>query len=416
MNNNLNGTEEFAVDYDYLIIAVGANVNTFNTPGVVENCHFLKEVEDAQKIRRTVIDCFERANLPDVNEEEKKRILHFAIVGGGPTGVEFAASLHDFVNEDLVRLYPGIKDLVQITLLEAGDHILSMFDKRITAFAEDKFGRDGIVVKTGSMVMKVDEKEISTKELKNGGEITKIPYGMAVWSTGIGTRPFIKDFMTQIGQTSRRALATDEWLRVKGCNNVYALGRYYSAIFKTDKDHSGTLTVKEFQEVMDDICERYPQVELYLKSKQMRDIADLLKEAKGDVKKESIELNIEELKAALSKVDSQMNFFLLQRRHLPGQVFNRMDECEKSPEGPLRFRGEGRHRFKPFRYKHLGQFAPLGGEQTAAQLPGDWVSIGHSSWLWYSVYASKQVSWRTRALVVTDWTRRFIFGRDSSRI
>ena len=40
------------------------------------------------------------------------------------------------------------------------------------------------------------------------------------------------------------------------------------------------------------------------------------------------------------------------------------------------------------RYKHLGQFAPLGGEQTAAQLPGDWVSIGHSSqWLWYSVYA-----------------------------
>lgn len=50
------------------------------------------------------------------------------------------------------------------------------------------------------MVVKVSEKEISTKDLKNGGEITAIPYGMAVWSTGIGTRPFIKDFMTQIGQ------------------------------------------------------------------------------------------------------------------------------------------------------------------------------------------------------------------------
>jgi len=69
------------------------------------------------------------------------------------------------------------------------------------------------------------------------------------------------------------------------------------------------------------------------------------------------------------------------------------------------------------RYKHLGQFAPLGGEQAAAELPGDWVSMGHSTqWLWYSVYASKQVSWRTRVLVVFDWTRRFIFGRDSSRI
>ncbi|KAL1289303.1 hypothetical protein HN51_057747 [Arachis hypogaea] len=435
MNNNLNGKEEFVVDYDYLIIAVGANVNTFNTPGVVENCHFLKEVEDAQKIRRTVIDCFERANLPNLSEEEKKRILHFAIVGGGPTGVEFAASLHDFVNEDMIRLYPGIKDLVKITLLEAGDHILSMFDKRITAFAEDKFQRDGIDVKTGSMVVKVTDKEISTKELKNGGEIKTIPYGMAVWSTGIGTRPFIKDFMAQIGQASRRALATDEWLRVEGCNNVYALGdcatinqrkvmEDIAAIFKkADKNNSGTLTVKEFQEAMNDICERYPQLELYLKNNQMRGIADLLKEAKGDVKKESIELNIEELKTALSKVDSQMKFLpataqvASQQGTYLAKCFNRMEECEKNPEGPLRFRGEGRHRFKPFRYKHLGQFAPLGGEQTAAQLPGDWVSIGHSSqWLWYSVYASKQVSWRTRALVVTDWTRRFIFGRDSSRI
>lgn len=87
---------------------------------------FTQEVEDAQKIQRTVIDCFERASLPTVSDEEKKRILHFAVVGGGPTGVEFAAALHDFVNEDLVKLYPRVKDLVKITLLEAGDHILNM--------------------------------------------------------------------------------------------------------------------------------------------------------------------------------------------------------------------------------------------------------------------------------------------------
>ncbi|XP_012572488.1 external alternative NAD(P)H-ubiquinone oxidoreductase B2, mitochondrial-like [Cicer arietinum] len=435
INNNLNAKEEFVVDYDYLIIAVGANVNTFNTPGVTENCHFLKEVEDAQKIRRTVIDCFERASLPSVSEEERKRILHFAIVGGGPTGVEFAAALHDFVREDLVKLYPGVKDFVKITLLEAGGHILSMFDKRITAFAEDKFQREGIDVKTGSMVVKVSDREISTKEMKNGGEITTIPYGMAVWSTGIGTRPFIKDFMTQIGQINRRAIATDEWLRVEGTNNVYALGdcgtinqrkvmEDIAAIFKkADADNSGTLTVKECQEVINDICERYPQVELYLKSKQMHSIADLLKESKVDDKKESIELNIEELKTALANVDSQMKFLpataqvASQQGTYLAKCFNRMEECEKNPEGPIRFREEGRHRFKPFRYKHLGQFAPLGGEETAAQLPGDWVSIGHSSqWLWYSVYASKQVSWRTRALVVSDWMKRFIFGRDSSQI
>lgn len=83
-------------------------------------------MEDAQRIRQTVIDCFERASLPNLSEEEKKRTLHFVIVGGGPTGVEFAAELHDFAVEDLGVLYPSLKDYVKITLLEAGDHILNM--------------------------------------------------------------------------------------------------------------------------------------------------------------------------------------------------------------------------------------------------------------------------------------------------
>lgn len=83
-----------------------------------------------------------------------------------------------------------------------------------------------------------------------------------------------------------------------------------SAIFsKADKDKSGTLTLKEFQEAMDDICVRYPQVELYLKSKRMRGIADLLKEAEtDDGSKKNIELKIEEFKSALSQVDSQVKF------------------------------------------------------------------------------------------------------------
>nr|GEW55067.1 external alternative NAD(P)H-ubiquinone oxidoreductase B2, mitochondrial-like [Tanacetum cinerariifolium] len=406
--------EEFVVDYDYLVVAMGARVNTFNTPGVEENCHYLKEVEDAQKIRRTVIDCFEKACLPNLSEEERKRALQFVVVGGGPTGVEFAAELHDFVSEDLVKLYPSVKDLVKITLLEATDHILNMFDKRITIFAEEKFHRDGIDLRTGEMVTKVTDKEISTKIIKTG-ETSTIPYGMAVWSTGIATRPVVMDFMKQIGQANRRVLATDEWLRVEGTNSIYALGdcatinqrkvmEDISAIFqKADKDNSGTLTVKEFQEALDDICDRYPQMQLYLNSKQMSSLVDILKESKGDVAKESVELNVEQFKSALSQVDSQMKNLpataqvAAQQGSYLADCFNRLEECTKNPEGPIRFRESGRHRFRPFRYKHLGQFAPLGGEQTAAQLPGDWVSIGHSSqWLWYSVYASKQVSWRTR--------------------
>jgi NADH:ubiquinone reductase (non-electrogenic) len=82
-----------------------------------------------------------------------------------------------------------------------------------------------------------------------------------------------------------------------------------SEIFRVaDKDKSGTLTVKEIQDILDDIYVRYPQVQLYLKSKQMNGIADLVRSAKGDAEKESMELNIEEFKKALALVDSQVKF------------------------------------------------------------------------------------------------------------
>ncbi|CAA7392331.1 unnamed protein product [Spirodela intermedia] len=433
VGTNLEGNSEFVVDYDYLVVAMGAKANTFNTPGVIEHCHFLKEVEDAQRIRRSVIDCFERASLPNLTDEERKKNLHFVIVGGGPTGVEFAAELHDFVNEDLVKIYPRVQELAKISVIEAGEHILTMFDKRITEFAEGKFQRDGINVKTGYKVVNVSDRSI-TMVGKGAGEVD-VPYGMAVWSTGIGTRPVMLDLMKQIGQGGRRALATDEWLRVRECDGMYALGdcatisqrkvmEDISAIFRVaDADNSGTLTVKEIQDVLGDICERYPQVELYLKSKQMKSLVDLLDDSMGKAGGEDMELNIEQFKKALEHVDFQVKNLpataqvAAQQGAYLARCFNLMQDVEGNPEGPLRIRESGRHRFRPFRYRHLGQFAPLGGEQTAAQLPGDWISIGYGSqWLWYSIYASKQVSWRTRVAVVSNWARRFIFGRDSSCI
>ncbi|TQD78391.1 hypothetical protein C1H46_036026 [Malus baccata] len=299
------------------------------------------------------------AVLPGLSEEERRRNLHFVIVGGGPTGVEFAAELHDYFQEDLVKLYPMVKDLVKITVIQSGDHILNMFDDRISTFAEKKFTRDGIDVQTGCRVVSVSDKEITMK-VKSKGEVCSIPHGLVVWSTGIGTRPVVRDFMQQIGQADKRVLVTDEWLRVKGCEDVYAIGDCASISQR-----------------------RYPLSQV---DSQMKSLP------------------------ATAQVAAQQGTYL-------SSCFNRREHCKEHPEGPRRFKSSGQHEFLPFRYKHFGQFAPLGGEQAAAELPGDWVSMGHSTqWLWYSVYASKQVSWRTRVLVVSDWTRRFIFGRDSSRI
>ncbi|KAE9616849.1 putative NADH:ubiquinone reductase (non-electrogenic) [Lupinus albus] len=428
---HLVGSGEFSLEYDFLVVAAGAQVNTFNTPGVKENCYFLKDVEDAQKIRLSVIDCFEKAVLPSLSEEERRSNLHFIVVGGGPTGVEFAAELHDYVLEDLIKLYPTVKDIVKITLIQSGDHILNTFDERISSFAEQKFGRDGIDVQTGSRVVNVSDKEITVK-VKSTGEVCSVPHGLVVWSTGISTLPFVRDFMEEIGQAKHRVLAADEWLRVKGCEAVYALGDCctinqrkimddISDIFKAaDKNNSGILTIEEFKDVMGDVILRYPQVELYLKKEHLLDLTTLLKDSQGNQRKE---IDIEVFKQALSNVDSQVKILpataqvAAQQGEYLARCFNHMNKCEDHPEGPRRFKGTGHHQFRPFQYKHFGQFAPLGGEQAAAELPGDWVSMGHSTqWLWYSVYASKQVSWRTRVLVISDWTRRFIFGRDSSGV
>ena len=130
---------EFSLDYDILVVAVGATNNTFNTPGVHENCYFLKEMEDAHRIRNTMIDLFESSSIPGQPEQERKRLLHFVVVGGGPSGVEFASELRDFLREDVPSIYPTVLDDFKVTLVQSGDHILNNYDLQISKFTEEQF-------------------------------------------------------------------------------------------------------------------------------------------------------------------------------------------------------------------------------------------------------------------------------------
>ena len=141
---------DFHLDYDILVVAVGARSNTFRTPGVVENCHFLKEIQHAQKIRNVIIDLVETASIPGQLESEQKRLLHFVVVGGGPTGVEFAAEVRDFLREDVAKIYPGICDHIQVTLVQSQDHILNNYDQQISQYTEERFKMDTINVITNS--------------------------------------------------------------------------------------------------------------------------------------------------------------------------------------------------------------------------------------------------------------------------
>jgi len=96
-------TTSFVLPYDILVVGTGATTNTFNTEGVQEHAHYLKETGDATLLRQAVLENLEKASLPTVTEEERRRLLSFWVVGGGPTAVEFAAELQDFLHYDVVN-------------------------------------------------------------------------------------------------------------------------------------------------------------------------------------------------------------------------------------------------------------------------------------------------------------------------
>ncbi|CAG8499156.1 835_t:CDS:10 [Diversispora eburnea] len=135
---------KFSIPYDTLVIAVGANSNTFGIKGVGDYALFLKDVSDARKIRQRVIECFEHASQPLISEEEIIGLLHFAVVGGGPTGVEFSAELYDFITEDISRLYPRLMNKVTMTVYDVAPQILGSFDVSLRDYATKKFARKGL--------------------------------------------------------------------------------------------------------------------------------------------------------------------------------------------------------------------------------------------------------------------------------
>ncbi|GAA6030348.1 hypothetical protein JCM8097_009061 [Rhodosporidiobolus ruineniae] len=180
------GYKPFEMQYDKLVIAVGAYSQTFNTPGVKEHAYFLKDIRDSAKIRARILECFELASQPTVSDIERKNLLNFVIVGGGPTGVEFAGELHDFLTSDLQRAFPTLAPLARLTLYDVAAGILGNFDASLAEFATEKFKREGIRIKGNHHVTAVHEAHL---EIKEEG---RVPYGLLVWSTGLAPNPFIE--------------------------------------------------------------------------------------------------------------------------------------------------------------------------------------------------------------------------------
>ena len=193
------------VQYDKLVITVGCYSNTFGTKGVKENAFFMKDIGGARAIRKRILECFEIASLPNTHPDLRKQLLHFAIVGGGPTGMEFAAELSDLIRQDLISIYPSVKNDVKITVYDVAERVLSMFDQQLVDFAMRTYAREGIKIKTSHHVEElrrglpkavtdkfpgISEAEgCFTLKTKENGE-TGI--GLCLWSTGNMMNPFIQ--------------------------------------------------------------------------------------------------------------------------------------------------------------------------------------------------------------------------------
>lgn len=174
-------SHQFQMKYDGIIIATGSETNTFGVPGVRGNecVFFLKRLYDSRSIRNRLIDCFERASSPGADLDEIKKLLTFVIVGGGPTSVEFAAELYDFLKNDVSRLYPDLHKYCQVELVEASGHILGAFQGSLVGYVESLFRSRNIKVLTNTAVKAVDG---NTAKLSDGSEIS---FGLMVWSTGV---------------------------------------------------------------------------------------------------------------------------------------------------------------------------------------------------------------------------------------
>ena len=184
--------------------------------------------QDAQAIRNRIVSNFELALEPGLSEEEKKRLLHIVIVGGGPTGVEFGAELYDFLLQDVARLYESEKNLVRVSLIEA-QRILPSFDSKLQAFAEKKLKTRQQYSLVQDQVVRVTDKFV---ELKSG---KRIDCGLVVWSAGLAPRELTKSSEWAEKNTAGQ-IVTDRKLKVlknkhsenkektATCDNIFAIG------------------------------------------------------------------------------------------------------------------------------------------------------------------------------------------------
>ena len=203
-----------SLDYDVCVIATGSETNYYGNASVEEHALGLKDLGAALQLRNHVLTCFERATTVD-DAAERERLLTFVIVGAGPTGVEYAGALAEFVRLVVPYEYPELAaEHVHILLLEGGDRVLSMFKPRLSAYTARQLAHLDVDVRTKTLVTSADDQRV----LLHDG--TEIATATMVWTAGVKPRcPGTPADSHPLGR-----IKVDDHFRVAGATDTYAIG------------------------------------------------------------------------------------------------------------------------------------------------------------------------------------------------
>jgi len=400
------------LDYDYVVVAIGAQTATYNIKGVDEHTHYLKSVQQAQEIRKNILDSFETAALPGQPDAEQRRLLHFVVVGGGPTGVEFSAELRDYVKGDLLKYYPA--DLVekcQITLVDGLNKILNTYSEEISRYTESRFKSEGINIVMNTFVTEIDKNNMHLMDSKTK-ERRQMNYGMCVWCAGISPRDLTKQLITDIPeQTNRMALITDQHFKVKNSSNIFAVGdcatiqnvQFNKVIEDLFSYQVGELTLEQTEKVLEEGMRKHPK------------FCHQLTVMKKDVQSRPESMNTFSSLQSLATKTSAKETALPPTAQVAAQEGKYLGKLLSNHQEEIM--NNNLNDVDPFKYNHLGSFAYVGDNRAVLELPIIGSMMGWSTMLlWRGTYANDCVSSRMRVLVVLDWIKSYIFGRDTSRI
>jgi NADH dehydrogenase len=209
-------TDAGEIPYDYLVIGAGSVTNFFGQATVERYAFDLKELTDAEMLRNHILTAFEKA-VHEPDPARKRALMTFVIVGGGPTGVEFAGALIELVHFVLAKDYPELSTReARVVLVEATDTLLASMSEKLRAYTLKKLQSMTVEVRLDTRVVDAGPEQV----VLHDGSV--IPAHTLFWSAGVKASPLTNALGTPLVSGGRIPVEPD--LTLPGQPEIYVIG------------------------------------------------------------------------------------------------------------------------------------------------------------------------------------------------